>query len=174
MSTHDTATDEDQDPTYLNSGWAKQNMGVNGAQSRALRDAFGTRERLLEALRSGEDLTKYEGIGEKTAGAMWEWFRNDFGETVEPDDELVLDDDGLHLPDWIVGYVGRFTLETPSITMQATTTDEGLSEVSEVLGAYPEEGCWNERLPEGMIALSTPGHRERIYKIDDQRTEDDA
>lgn len=163
----------EDNPTFLRERWTKKHIGVRGSQASAIHDAFVTRGQLLDALRDGETLTDYEGIGDKTAASLWEWFKNDHGETVEADGTLVLDDEGLHLPEWLVGFVGTFTLETPNITMRPTTTDRGLPEVSNTLAAYPDEGVWNERLSEGQIALSAPGHPEKVYEIDDQRSESD-
>jgi len=164
--------ESDDNPTFLRKRWVKNNLDVTGSQAAAIHDAFVTREQLLDRLRDGEDLTKYQGIGEQTSRALWDWFKDVHGETIDPDDTLVLDDDGLHLPDWLVGFVGTFTVNTPNITMRPTTTDRGLGEVSEILGAYPEEGTWNDRLSEGQIGLCAPGHSEHIYEIDDQRIED--
>lgn len=169
--TETTEKSDDDSPFFLKAQWVRKSIGVNGSQARAIHDAFVTKGQLIEACESGEDLTTYDGIGEKTASAIWDWFRSRGG-TVDPDGELVLDDEGLHLPEWLVGYVGTFNVETPTITMRPTTTDEGLGEVSDVLGVYPNAGEWNERLEEGMIALSKPGHDEVVYEIDDQRTED--
>lgn len=162
------------DPTFLSKRWVKKNIRVTGSQASAIHDAFVTREQLLDALESGEDLTDYDGIGDKTRIALWDWFKNVYNGDVQTDGSLILDDDGLHLPDWLVGYVGTFTVETPNITMRPTTTERGLSEVNSTLGAYPEAGDWNERLDEGMVALSTPGHEEMVYEIDDRRNGGDG
>lgn len=160
-----------EDPTFLKRNWLKQKAGVPASQASAVAQAFATREQLLEALENGEDLTNYTGVGTATARALWDWYKDVYNGVVEPDGTLVLDDDGLHLPDWLVGYVGTFTVETPSITMRPTTTDRGLSKVNSTLGVYPDDGDWNERLEAGQIALSTPGHEEQICDLDDQRSD---
>jgi hypothetical protein len=162
----------DDSPAFLHTGWLKKKADVPASQVLAVKEAFTTREQLLDALKDGEDLTDYSGIGTATSSALWDWYKNVHNGEVEPDGTLVLDDDGLHLPDWLVGYVGTFTVETPSITMRPTTTDRGLSEVSSILGAYPDDGDWNDHLEAGQIGLSTPGHEERIYDLDDQRSDD--
>jgi len=161
---------EGDNPTILRKRWVKHNIDVNGRQASALHDAFVTKDQLVDALESGEDLEAYDGIGEKTASAVWKWFHEVYNGTIEPDGTLLLDDDGLHLPDWLVGYTGTFNVETPTITIRPTTTDEGLQETSDILGTYPNDGDWNERLEAGMIALSTTRHPERIYEIDDRRS----
>lgn len=166
------ASADSDDVTFLNTKKLKREMDITGGQPNAIRNAFVTREQLLDALRDGEDLTERDGIGKKTADALWNWFHNVHGETVDPDGTLVLDDEGLHLPDWLVGFVGTFTVETPTITIRPTTTDHGLGEVSDLIAAYPKAGTWNERLTEGQIALKAAG-RERVYEIDDQRTDID-
>lgn len=155
----------------LDKSWVKQNMNVDGNQARAIHDAFVTKGQLIDALESGEDIEERDGIGTKTARALWSWFKNIHNGTVEADETLVLDDDGLHVPDWLVSYTGRFTLNKPTFELKPEVVEPGLPEVSGVLQSYPEEGDWDSRLGEGMIALSSPTHEERIYKIDDQRTE---
>lgn len=164
-----TAT-EDDSTVRLSKDWVETNIDIKGQQARAVARRFHTRERLLETCEGGGDLTQFEGIGDKTASAIWGWFK-ERGGSVDPDGTLVLDDDGLHLPDWLVGYTGTFTVETPTITMRPTTS-KGLGEVSDTLGAYPNAGEWNERLEEGMLAFRTPGHEEMVYEIDDRRSED--
>lgn len=86
--------------------------------------------------------------------------------------QLVVDDDGLHVPEWLVGFVGEFQMRTPNVEGDLETTDDGLPPVVGPLGAYPEEGDYHEDLDEGEMALSTPEHDEVVYQIIDQRTED--
>lgn len=161
----------DDNPTFLRKKWVKNNIDIGGGQASAIHDAFATRRQLLDALEAGEDLTEYDGIGAKTESALWDWFNNVYNGRVETDGTLVLDDEGLHLPEWLVGFVGTFTVETPNITMRPKTTKSGLGEVSEMLKTYPDSSTWNARLSEGQIAMKTALNAERIYDIDDQRTE---
>lgn len=86
--------------------------------------------------------------------------------------QLVVDDDGLYIPDWLVGFVGEFQIRTANIEGDLTTTEDGLPPVVWTLGVYPEEGDYHDDLTEGELALSTPEHDEVVYEIIDQRTED--
>lgn len=160
-------------PMFLRSDKLRRDMGITGGQASAIEREFVTRGQLLDALDEREDLTERDGIGKKTANAIWDWYKNIHGETLEADGTLVLDDEGLHLPDWIVGFTGTFSVRTPSITMRPTTTERGLGEVSDILGSWPGPGNYHEDLEEGMMAFSTPDHAETVYEIDDRRTETD-
>lgn len=163
-------TESSDSPVFLRKAWVKQNMDVNGNQARAIHDAFVTKGQLVDALEAGEDIEERDGIGTKTARAIWSWYKNIYNGSVEPDGTLVLDDNGLHIPDWLVGYTGRLTIHQPTLKVQPRIADPGLPEVSGILQSYPEDGNWDDRLDAGMIALSTSDDGERIYEIDDQRS----
>ncbi len=97
------------------------------------------------------------------------------GPVREPDDTLRLTDNGLEMPDFLQGFVGEFTVRTPSLTGEFETTTHGLPEsdfYDGIIAVYPESGDFHGDLEEGMLAISIPEHREMIYEIDDQRTED--
>ena len=160
------------DPVYLQKGWVKRNFGVTGSQARNIAHAFVTQGQLVDALEAGEDLTEYDGIGEKTARAIRTWFEEVYGGEVEADSTLVLDDDGLHTPERLVGFTGTLTVETPTITMRQNWANSGIPERSGIILAYPGNAIKGNRLSEGQIALSAPGFPEKIYAIDDQQTEE--
>lgn len=95
--------------------------------------------------------------------------------TKTPDGELRLTDDGLEMPAFLRGYVGSFTMRTPSLTGDFETTDSGLPDepfYDGVIAAYPEDGDYHGDLCETLAAFSTPTHGETVYEIHDERTED--
>lgn len=95
--------------------------------------------------------------------------------TKEPDAQLRLTDDGLEMPDFLRGYIGEFTMRTPNITDELETSDGGLPDTEfwdGILAEYPSEGDYHGDLREGLMALSTPGHRETVYEIVDERTDE--
>jgi hypothetical protein len=171
-----TTVSESDSPTLLTDAWIESNTEVPANQRSAVESAFVTREQLLDALEHGEDLTARDGIGPKTADALWGYFRNVYGGEVEPDGTLVLTDEGLEVPDWLDGFVGTFTMSTPNITGRFKTTDQGMSgpRTTSLVMSPPNEGTYNERLPAGHIALTARGRPEYIYEIDDQREEVDG
>lgn len=56
----------------------------------------------------------------------------------------------------------------PNVDGTLTTTDHGMGEHSEVLGAVPEAGTYNDDLEEGQLALSHSGHEEVVYQVVDE------
>jgi|GEM_PF-4862135 len=95
--------------------------------------------------------------------------------TKEPDAELQLTDDGLEMPDFLKGYVGTFTIRTPNTTGEFETTDEGLPEddyYDGVIAVSPNEGDYHSDLREGLMGISTDEHRETVYEIIDERTQE--
>lgn len=164
-------TESNDNPMFLRKSWMKRHMNVSGRQASAIESAFVTKGQLVDALESGEDIEERDGIGPKTASSIWEWFREVYNGSVEVDDTLVLDDEGLHHPEWLVGRSGTVVVNTPSITMRAQVSDHGLPEVStDLLSSYPSAGEWNDLLDEGMIQIQA-GLNKGIFKIDDQRSE---
>lgn len=88
--------------------------------------------------------------------------------TAKVDQELELNDDGeLILPDYLVGYVGDFTIRTPNVTGEMETSEHGLGETSDLLGSVPEAGDWHGDLEAGMMAISTDEHPEKVFRITD-------
>jgi hypothetical protein len=95
--------------------------------------------------------------------------------TKEPDATLALTDEGIEMPEFLRGYVGDFTIRTPNVTGELETTESGLpdAEVSDTIFAvYPNSGDYHGDLREGLLAISTPGHPETVFEIDDRRTEE--
>lgn len=89
----------------------------------------------------------------------------------QPDGTLTVNEDGLLLPDWLVGYVGEFRMRTPNVTGEMETTEQGLSDRLSTLGAIPEEGTYNSDLRAGQMALKIPGEPEYVYKVVDEAEE---
>jgi hypothetical protein len=86
--------------------------------------------------------------------------------------ELELRDDGLEIPEELVGYVGTFQIRTPNVDGDLETTDAGLPEFLPTLGSMTEAGDWNEDIEAGEIAFSAPGFSERKFAIVDERSEE--
>jgi hypothetical protein len=97
-------------------------------------------------------------------------------EPATPDDTLELRDEGIELPEWLRGYSGQFTLRTADVTGTMTTTDAGLPDeefYDGVIAVYPDDdGDYNDYLREGLLSFETPDHREVVYEVVDERTED--
>jgi hypothetical protein len=87
--------------------------------------------------------------------------------TATPDDTLVVEDGELILPDYLVGYIGQFTIRTPSVTGEMETTEHGPGETSGVLGAVPEGGDHHADLEAGMMAIETEEHPEKVFRIEE-------
>ena len=95
--------------------------------------------------------------------------------TKTPDAELRLTDDGIEMPEFLQGYSGEFTMRTAAVTGEFETSDAGLPETEfwdGIIAEYPESGTWHGDLKAGMMGLSTPEHRETVYKIVDERGDD--
>lgn len=154
-------------------GWYEDELDITTQAARVLSEAFYDPDGLVKMCRDGEALTDYEGVGEATARSIWRWFHEDVGGRVEATDTLALTDDGLVLPDWLVGYSGRITVEKPGGT-SVLTGQGSWGEIATVLTVYPDEAPSTQRLSAGQVALRAKD-REAIYDIDDQREEvDDA
>lgn len=94
--------------------------------------------------------------------------------TKTPDGALRLTDDGLEMPVFLRGYVGEFTMRTPSVTGDFETTTSGLPDepfYDGPIAAYPEAGEYHGDLREGLLAFSTPTHGETVYEVQDERSE---
>ena len=92
-----------------------------------------------------------------------------------PDATLRLTDDGLEMPEFLKGYVGTFQIRTPKVTGGFETTDSGLPDAEfydGVIAAYPEAGDYHGDLEAGLMGISTDEHRETVYEIIDERTEE--
>lgn len=92
-----------------------------------------------------------------------------------PDAELVLSDEGITLPPFLRGYVGSFTIRTPSITGNLEATGEGMPDehiYDGMLASYPSDGEYNEDIPSGCLAISTDDHPEIVFNVVDERSED--
>lgn len=96
--------------------------------------------------------------------------------TATPDETLRLTDEGLEMPDMLRGYVGTFTLRTASITGDYETTTSGMPDVDfydGVIAVYPDDdGDYNPHLASGLLSIETDAHPERVFQIEDERTED--
>lgn len=93
----------------------------------------------------------------------------------EPDHTLKLTDEGLEMPDFLKGYVGEFEIRTPNVTGEFETTDHGLPEddyYDGVIAAYPDDGDYHGDLREGLMGISTTDHRETVFEIIDERSEE--
>lgn len=93
----------------------------------------------------------------------------------EPDATLKLTDDGLEMPEFLKGYVGEFEIRTPSITGKLETEAVGLPEddyFDGIIAVRPSDGDYHGDLREGLLAISTTDHRETVYEIIDERTEE--
>lgn len=88
--------------------------------------------------------------------------------TTEVTGEVHVTEEGMHLPDWLVGYTGEFTMRTANIDGTLTTTDAGLDDVSPALGAYPKDGDYNPHLDAGQVEFEADG-RVEIYDVIDDR-----
>lgn len=179
-STEGEAQGDEEDDEYTLefpklSTWIEREVGVNEYRAWKLAEHYQTRASLVEGIEN-ETLVEVDGIGPATADKIYEWYGDGEPlETAEPDDTLTLDDDGLHVPDMLAGFVGEFKMRTPSISAEFTTTDEGIDEVSDgVLATYPTEGGWNPHLDEGMVEIDVPGYPSKVYEIDDLREEPEA
>lgn len=92
--------------------------------------------------------------------------------TKTPDAELRLTDDGIEMPEFLKGYTGDFTARTPTVTGEFESSEHGLPETEfwdGIIAIYPESGDWHGDLEAGMMGLSTPEHRETVYRIIDER-----
>jgi len=90
------------------------------------------------------------------------------------DESLRLTDDGIEMPDFLRGYVGNFTIRTPSITGDMETTKHGLPDdqfYDGPIAAYPSEGDYNQDIPSGCMAISTEDHPEIVFNITDERSD---
>jgi len=85
--------------------------------------------------------------------------------TATVDDTLVVEDGELILPDYLVGYVGDFTIRSPNATGKMDTTEHGLGETSSLLGVVPEDGDYHSDLEAGMLAIQTEEHPEKVFRI---------
>ena len=99
-------------------------------------------------------------------------------EKAEPDETLLLTDEGLQMPDMLRGYVGQFHVKTADITGQYNTTDSGLPDTEfwdGVLAVYPEDdGDYNPHLGEGLIEVYlTNPDASKVFEVVDKRTEED-
>lgn len=97
-------------------------------------------------------------------------------EKAEPDEELLLTDEGLQMPDMLRGYVGQFHVRTADITGQYNTTESGLPDTDfwdGVLAVYPtDDGDYNPHLGPGLIEVYTTSRAEsKVFKIVDKRTD---
>ena len=90
--------------------------------------------------------------------------------TEQVDGRLVVTEEGLEIPEWLQGFVGEFDTRTPNVTVELTTTEHGLGEHLDALSTVPGAGDYHEDLEAGQMALSAPGHEERIYEIVDERS----
>jgi len=89
-----------------------------------------------------------------------------------PDAELRLTDAGIEMPEFLKGYSGDITMRTPNLTGEFETSEAGLPETEfwdGIIAEYPESGDWHGDLDAGMMGLSTPDHRETVFKIIDER-----
>jgi len=74
-----SVNEQDPDkPTHLRTADVKERMKTKSGMARAIRNAFGSVESLLEAVESDTDLTTYDGIGPKTADVIQDWYENRF------------------------------------------------------------------------------------------------
>jgi hypothetical protein len=87
--------------------------------------------------------------------------------------ELELRDEGLEIPEELVGFVGEFQIRTPNVDGSLETTPGGLPEFLSVLGAMTGAGDYNEDIAAGEISFATPEFPERKYRIIDEREEND-
>ena len=97
--------------------------------------------------------------------------------TKTPEATLRLTDDGLKMPEFLCGYVGEFTIRTPGVTGEFETAEAGLPDVEffdGVIAVYPDPGEYHGDLEAGTMGISTDEHRETVYEIVDERTEDEA
>ena len=99
-------------------------------------------------------------------------------EKAEPDETLLLTDEGLQMPDMLRGYVGQFHVKTADITGQYNTTDSGLPDTEfwdGVLAVYPDDdGDYNPHLGEGLIEVyTTDKSASKVFEVVDKRTEED-
>lgn len=89
--------------------------------------------------------------------------------SADVDGELRVTEEGLEIPEEIVGYVGEFQIRTPNVDGVLTTTYAGLPEFLSVLGEITESGDYNEDLEAGQIAISADGFPEKVYRQIDDR-----
>jgi hypothetical protein len=87
--------------------------------------------------------------------------------------ELELRDEGLEIPEELIGFVGEFQIRTPNVDGDLETAPGGLPEFLPVLGAMPAAGDYNEDIEAGEISFAAPGFSERKYRITDEREERD-
>lgn len=93
----------------------------------------------------------------------------------EPDADLRLTDEGLEMPEFLKGYVGEFTMRTANVTGEFETSDAGLPEsefYDGLIAVYPEDGDYHGDLTAGLMGISTTEHRETVYRIVDERTDE--
>ena len=75
----DTSTDDvDRTPTFLRQRGVRQRMRCTGQVAHRIEDTFVTVEQLVDAVKSDQPLTEYDGIGPKTAEAIEEWWEHRF------------------------------------------------------------------------------------------------
>lgn len=95
--------------------------------------------------------------------------------TKSPDAELRLTDEGLEMPAFLQGYTGEFTIRTPSVTGEFETAADGLPTGEfwdGIIAVYPDAGDWHGDLREGLMGISTETHRETVFEIIDERSDD--
>jgi len=94
--------------------------------------------------------------------------------TKTADAVLKLTDEGIEMPCFLKGHVGKFKIRTPNIDGEYETTDAGMPEneyYDGPIAAMPGDGDYNGDIPEGHMAVSTPELPETTYKVADERTE---
>lgn len=66
------------DYTLLRQPGIRKRLQCNGQTAHRIEDTFVTVEQLVEAVRSDQDLTDYDGIGPKTAEVIDDWWDRRF------------------------------------------------------------------------------------------------
>lgn len=80
--------------------------------------------------------------------------------------KLALTDDGVEVPDYLVGRTGVVTVEKPHLQMDITYVGDGVAKYDKELVTFPTTGkTGNPRIPEGHVRIDGT-----LYEIVDERT----
>lgn len=92
-----------------------------------------------------------------------------------PDETLVLKEKGIQMPEMLRGYSGKFEVRTANVDGVFHTADGGLPDAEffdGVIAVYPDDdGDYNPELREGLMAISTDLHEEKVFRVEDTRNQ---